>query len=273
MQCHQHEPHVLTRLATMTPLAFRRQIRQGLFRAPTTGYCGEFAQANLVIISEDSATDFLRFCQLNPRSCPLLFVGEPGEWAMDCLGADIDVRSDVPGYYVYREGEKVEEPGSLHERWRDDFVVFAIGCSFSIEHMLMQAGIRLRHIEERKNVAMYRTNIANCPVGGFAGEMVVSMRPFKAADAIRAIQISSRFPAVHGAPVHLGDPSEIGIADIDRPDFGDPVQIRAGEFPVFWACGVTPQEAIRAAQLPLAITHKPGHMLVTDIRNSTLAVL
>jgi len=166
----------------------------------------------------------------------------------------------------------VEERTSLGPIWQDDFVAFAIGCSFSFEQMLMHAGIPLRHVEQKKNVAMYRTNIGNESAGPFGASMVVSMRPMKAQDAIRAIQITSRFPKIHGAPVHLGDPALIGIADISRPDYGDAVEILADELPVFWACGVTPQEAIRKARLPLVVTHKPGYMLVTDIANSTLAV-
>ena len=255
----------------MNPFELRHQVRSGAFRQPTAGYCGDYAQANLVILPAQHASDFLLFCQRNPRACPLLAVGEPGQWQIDRLGADLDLRSDTPGYNIYRHGELTEQAHNLHEVWRDDLVAFAIGCSFSFEHMLMAAGIPLRHIEQRRNVAMYRTNIANAAAGPFAGQMVVSMRPMKAADAIRAVQITSRFPAVHGAPVHLGDPSLIGIADISRPDYGDPVEIMPDEIPVFWACGVTPQEAIRHARLPLVITHQPGYMLVTDILNASLA--
>jgi uncharacterized protein YcsI (UPF0317 family) len=187
------------------------------------------------------------------------------------LGADMDLRSDVPGYNIYRDGQLASQTHALHEVWRDDLVAFAIGCSFSFEQMLMEAGIPLRHVEQRKNVSMYRSNIPNQAAGPFGGNMVVSMRPMKARDAIRAIQITSRFPAVHGAPVHLGDPALIGIADLARPDYGDAVEIASDELPVFWACGVTPQEAIRGACLPLVITHQPGYMLVTDIPNATLA--
>ncbi|MET0265254.1 MAG: putative hydro-lyase [Duganella sp.] len=255
----------------MTPFELRQQVRSGAFRLPTAGYCGDHAQANLVILPQQYAGDFLLFCQRNPRACPLLDVGTPGQWNLTALGADMDLRSDVPGYNVYRHGELAEQPHDLHALWRDDLVVFAIGCSFSFEQMLMDAGIPLRHVAQRQNVAMYRSNRSNQPAGPFAGNMVVSMRPMKAADAIRAIQITSRFPAIHGAPVHLGDPALIGIADIDRPDYGDPVEIKEDEIPVFWACGVTPQEAIRHARLPLVITHQPGYMLVTDIRNADLA--
>lgn len=255
----------------MTPTQFRQRVRDGQFRQPTAGYCGEFAQANLVILPEQYANDFLRFCQRNTRACPLLGFSEPGRWDIPAIG-QIDLRSDVPGYYIYRDGVLAEEVTSLQAIWQGDFVGFAIGCSFSFEQMLQQAGIPLRHIDQKINVAMYRSNIANESAGPFGGNMVVSMRPMKAQDAIRAIQITSRYPKVHGAPVHLGDPALIGIADINRPDFGDPVEIKDDELPVFWACGVTPQEAIRVAKLPLVVTHKPGYMLMTDVPNSTLAV-
>ncbi|TFW23740.1 putative hydro-lyase [Duganella callida] len=255
----------------MTPLELRQQVRSGAFRQPTAGYCGPYAQANLVILPQAHADDFLLFCQRNPRACPLLAVGEPGQWQLDRLGADLDIRSDTPGYNIYRDGRLASQTHALHEIWRDDLVVFAIGCSFSFEHMLSEAGIPLRHVAQRRNVAMYRTNRPNQGAGPFGGEMVVSMRPMKAADAIRAIQITSRYPAVHGAPVHLGDPALLGIADLMQPDYGDAVEILPDEIPVFWACGVTPQEALRQARLPLAITHQPGYMLVTDILNSSLA--
>ena len=256
----------------MTPFEFRRQVRNGQFRESTAGHCGDFAQANLAILPKAYADDFFRFCFLNPKACPLLGVGEPGQWDLASIGLDVDIRSDVPRYYVYRDGRMVEERTSLQEIWQPDFVVFAIGCSFSFEHMLMKDGIPLRHIAQQKNVAMYRTNIKNKAAGPFGGNMVVSMRPMTAANAIKAIQMTSRFPAIHGAPIHIGNPAEIGIEDIGQPDFGDAVAILPNELPVFWACGVTPQEAIRMAALPLAITHKPGYMLVTDIPNSTLAV-
>lgn len=255
----------------MTPLEFRHAVRNGQFRLPTAGQCGAYAQANLVILPQSHADAFLLFCQRNPKPCPLLAVGEPGQWNVAALGADMDLRSDVPGYNLYRDGQLAEQPHALHEVWRDDLVVFAIGCSFSFEQMLMDAGIPLRHVEQGRNVAMYRTNIASQQAGPFGGKLVVSMRPMKARDAIRAIQITSRFPAIHGAPVHLGDPALIGIADISRPDYGDAVAIADDELPVFWACGVTPQEAIREARLPFVITHRPGYMLVTDIPNTSLA--
>ncbi|WP_211460644.1 putative hydro-lyase [Collimonas silvisoli] len=254
----------------MTPFEFRSKVRNGQFREPTAGHCGDFAQANLAILPKAYADDFLNFCSLNPKSCPLLGVGGLGKWDLARIGSNIDIRSDVPAYYIYRDGKLAEERASLHDVWQSDFVVFAIGCSFSFEQMLIKDGIPLRHIEQQKNVAMYRTNIKNKAVGPFGGNMVVSMRPMTAENAIKAIQLTARFPAIHGAPIHIGNPMEIGIEDIGQPDFGDAITILPNELPVFWACGVTPQEAIRAAGLSIAITHKPGYMLITDIPNSTL---
>lgn len=258
---------------SVSPQEFRRQVRTGRHRGTTAGFCGDYAQANLAILPAQYANDFLRFCWLNQRACPLLGVGEPGAFGIPALGEDLDIRTDVPAFYVYRDGQRVAETETLADLWRDDLVVFAIGCSFSFEQALAREGIPLRHIEQQTTVPMYRTSTANAPAGVFGGQRVVSMRPMKAADAIRAVQITSRTPAVHGAPVHIGDPSLIGIRDLARPDFGDPVEIRADELPVFWACGVTPQSAIESARLPFAIAHKPGHMLMTDIPNHTLAVI
>jgi uncharacterized protein YcsI (UPF0317 family) len=255
------------------PGEFRRRVRGGDAHGTTAGVCGDFAQANLAILPKQYADDFLRFCMLNPKACPLLAVGEPGDWRVPALGEDLDIRTDVPAYCVYRHGERTDEVTRLDELWRDDLVVFAIGCSFSFEEALMREGIGLRHIEQRVTVPMYRTSTPNARVGVFGGQRVVSMRPLKAADAIRAVQITSRFPAVHGSPVHIGDPSLIGIRDLARPDYGDAVEVREDELAVFWACGVTPQVAIESARLPFAIAHKPGHMLVTDIPNTSLAVI
>ncbi len=253
------------------PAALRHAVRAGRFRRQTAGQAPGFVQGNLAILPRGFAADFLRFCQLNPKPCPVIGIGEPGDPALPRLGRDIDIRTDVPGYCVFRDGELAEEAADILGHWRGDLVAFVLGCSFSFEAALIEGGLRVRHIDEGKNVAMYRTNIPNAPAGPFGGTLVVSMRPFAPKDAIRAIQITSRFPNVHGAPVHFGDPAAIGIADIARPDFGDAVAIGLGEVPVFWACGVTPQQAIRAARPPLAITHQPGAMLVTDLRNSELA--
>jgi len=219
------------------------------------------------------APEFLHFCQKNPKPCPLLAMSEPGHPMLPSLGRDIDIRTDIPRYRIWRDGELVAEPLDVREYWRDDLVSFLIGCSFSFEEAMLDNDLPVRHIEQGCNVPMYRTCIPTHPAGRFSGPLVVSMRPLKAADAIRAIQVTSRFPAVHGAPVHLGNPAEIGIADINKPDYGDAVEIRAGEIPVFWACGVTPQSVVAAVKPEFCITHAPGHMLVTDLLNSRMAVL
>lgn len=251
----------------------RLEARAGKLTGPTANLAPGHVQANLAILPADVANDFLRFCQRNPKPCPLLAVSEPGDPSLPALGKDIDVRSDIPRYRVWRDGHLVDEPTDVRALWRDDLVAFLIGCSFSFEEAMIDNGLPVRHIEQGCNVPMYRTSIPTEPAGPFHGPLVVSMRPLKAADAIRAIQVTSRFPSVHGAPVHLGDPSLIGIRDINRPDYGDAVEIRAGEIPVFWACGVTPQSVVAAVRPAFCITHAPGHMLVTDLLNSRMAVL
>jgi uncharacterized protein YcsI (UPF0317 family) len=252
------------------PSDARAQFRDGLV-TPTSGWCDGYTQANLISVPRDLAWDFLLFAQRNPKPCPVLDVIDAGEVAGPL--AEGDIRTDVPRYRVWRDGEVVEEPTDLLSHWRDDLVTFVLGCSFSFEEALMADGLPIRHIERGVRVPMYRTNIACQPAGPFAGPMVVSMRPFKPAEAIRAVQITTRFPSVHGAPVHLGHPHLIGIKDIRNPDYGDPVPVEDDEIPVFWACGVTPQAVISAAKLPFAITHAPGLMLVTDLKNKDLAVL
>src|SRR5712691_1935834 len=246
----------------------RSRIRAGDFSGPTAGLAPGNVQANLVILPSELAHDFLRFAQANPKPCPVLAVSEPGNPSLPNLGEDLDIRSDLPRYRVWRRGELVDEPFDIFHLWRDDLVGFALGCSFSFEEALLDAGIELRHIARGSNVSMYRTNIACAPAGPFAGPLVVSMRPLKPRDAIRAIQITSRFPAVHGAPVHIGLPAAIGIEDLAKPDYGDPVPVERDELPVFWACGVTPQAVIAQVRPEFCITHAPGSMLITDLVNS-----
>ena len=255
------------------PVALRHAVRAGRFRRHTSGQAPGFAQGNLAILPSAFASDFLRFCQLNPKPCPILGVGAPGSPGIAALGEDLDLRTDVPRYRVYRDGALEREVDDLRTLWRDDLVAFVLGCSFSFEQALLDDGIPLRHVAQGRNVAMYRTNVPTVPAGPFRGPLVVSMRPLRPADAIRAVQITSRFPNVHGAPVHIGLPEAIGIRDLSRPDWGDPVEVRRDELPVFWACGVTPQAVIEEARPPLCITHAPGYMLVTDLKNSKLSVL
>lgn len=258
----------------LADLAYQARLdaRNGTYTGPTANLAPGCVQANLAILPREMAAEFLHFCQQNPKPCPLLAMSEPGNPALPALGRDIDIRTDIPRYRVWRDGELVAEPLDVREYWRDDLVSFLIGCSFSFEEAMLDNGLPVRHIEQGSNVPMYRTNVPTNPAGRFHGPLVVSMRPLKAADAIRAIQVTSRFPSVHGAPVHLGNPAEIGIADIGKPDYGDAVEIREGEIPVFWACGVTPQSVVASVKPEFCITHAPGHMLVTDLLNSRIAV-
>jgi uncharacterized protein YcsI (UPF0317 family) len=263
--------HLMTDMTA--PQRLRQAIRAGQHRANTSGLAPGFVQCNIAILPAAWAHDFLRFCQLNPRPCPLIATSNsPGDPTLPLLG-DVDIRTDVPSYRVFRGGEFVDEVSDISALWQDDLVTFALGCSFSFEEALLADGLEVRNISQGVNVPMYRTSMDCTPAGPFSGKMVVSMRPFRAADAIRAVQICTRFPAVHGAPVHLGDPGLIGIADLAQPDYGDAVTVNEHELPGFWACGVTPQVALAAARPPFAITHSPGCMLVTDLRNSTLAVM
>ena len=248
----------------------RRACRDGACTGPTPGLALGYVQANLVILPRDWAFDFLLFCQRNPKPCPVRDVTVPGDPEARLVAPGSDLRTDLPAYRVWKNGELVEEPTDITRHWRDDLVSFVIGCSFTFENALLAAGVPVRHIEQNVNVPMYRTNIACEPAGRFCGPLVVSMRPLAPHQAVRATQICSRFPRAHGAPVHFGDPSAIGIRDIDKPDYGDAVEMRSGEVSVFWACGVTPQAALAHAQPPFAITHKPGHMFLTDLKDTDL---
>lgn len=250
----------------------RAAARAGELSGHTSHLAPGYVQGNLVVLPKDLADDFLRYCQLNPKPCPLIGVSAVGHPYIEALGADLDVRTDVPRYRVWHRGELSDEPTSIEHVWRDDFVAFVLGCSFTFESALIDDGMTLRHVSCGANVAMFRTSIQTAPSGQFHGPLVVSMRPLKAVDAIRAIQITSRYPAMHGAPVHIGDPALIGIRDVAKPDYGDAVKIMPDELPVFWACGVTPQAAIAEAKPAIAITHAPGAMLVTDRRNTEYAI-
>jgi uncharacterized protein YcsI (UPF0317 family) len=257
-------------LTHATGAEVRRRARSGELHGPTPGLALGYVQANLVIVPRDLAFDFLLFCQRNPKPCPLLDVTEPGSAEPRLIAPGADVRTDVPRYRVFKNGELVEEPTDVSPWWRDDLVAFLIGCSFTFESALIEAGVPVRHVEQRCNVPMYRTNVACRPAGVFRGPLVVSMRPMAPAQAVTATRVCNRFSRAHGTPLHFGDPAALGIRDISRPDFGDPVDIRPGETPVFWACGVTPQAVAMEAKPPLLITHKPGHMFVSDLRDTEL---
>jgi len=248
----------------------RAACRRGELSSPTAGLAMGYVQANLVVLPQEFAYDFLLFCQRNPKPCPLLDVTDAGDPEPRAISPGADLRTDLPRYRVWRDGQLVEEPTDIVRYWRDDLVSFLIGCSFTFENALLAAGVPVRHIEQHCNVPMYRTNIAGRPAGRFHGPLVVSMRPMTAEQAIRATTICARFPRAHGTPIQIGDSNSLGITDLAKPDFGDPVESRTGEVPVFWACGVTPQAALMAAKLPFAITHAPGHMFVTDVRDAEM---
>ena len=261
----------MTDLFRMKPPELRALIRAGGYSGQTSGLCPGYAQCNLAAMPREYADDFLRFTRLNPKPCPVLEVVPAGERLTKLVASDADVARDIPGYRVYEYGELTGEYEDASALWRDDLVAFLIGCSFSFEDALIREGVPVRHIEQGRNVPMYNTAIPLASTGVFGGGMVVSMRPMRPEDAARAADITARFPRVHGAPVHIGDPRQIGISDINRPDYGDSVAIYPGETTVFWACGVTPQAAVMRAKLPFVVTHAPGHMLVTDTLNIALA--
>lgn len=246
-----------------TPAGARGLYREGLV-APTTGHARGFTQANLVMLPKDWAFDMLLFAQRNPQPVPLLDVTDPGSTGT-ALAPGADLRTDVPRYRVWENGELVAEPTDVRDLWRDDLVSFLIGCSFSFELALLDAGVPVRNLEQGRNVSMYRTNVECRPAGRLSGPLVVSMRPVPAAQVVAAVQVTGRMPQVHGAPVHVGAPEALGIEDLARPDFGQAVESLPGDVPVFWACGVTPQAALMASRPPFAITHAPGHMFVTDV--------
>lgn len=258
-------------LRHLPPREIRRLIRRGDWDKPTAGLAMGYAQANLVILPKPYAFDFLLFCQRNPKPCPLLEVLEPGRYRTERLSSEADIRTDLPCYHVHRNGQVTSTEREILGIWREDFVSFLLGCSFSFEEALLRGGVPVRHLEEGKNVPMYITSLACKPAGIFRGPLVVSMRPLPPETVERAVAITSRYASVHGAPVHVGAPSAIGIRDLGRPDFGDAVTVREGEIPVFWACGVTPQAVLMEAKPELCITHAPGHMFISDVLNEELA--
>ncbi|HEX7064525.1 MAG TPA: putative hydro-lyase [Bacillales bacterium] len=260
-------------LADKSPAEARRIIREGGWPKSTSGVANGYTQANLVILPEDLAFEFLLFCHRNPKPCPVLDVTEPGSAVPPIVAPDADLRVDLPKYRVYRRGILEEERTNISELWNDKMVGFLIGCSFTFEQALLRNEIPVRQIEEQCNVPMYKTNRSCVKGGRFEGPLVVSMRPIPEKDVVRAAQVTSRFPSVHGAPVHIGDPKSIGIDDLNEPDFGDKVTVKEGEVPVFWACGVTPQAVAMHVKPELMITHSPGHMFITDMRDEQFSVL
>ena len=255
----------------LSPLKIRALIRKGKWDKPTPGLAMGYAQANVVILPEKYAFNFLLFCQRNPKPCPLLEVLERGRFQTEFLSSEADIRTDIPRYNIYRKGKLEGTVKEIRGFWKRDFVTFLLGCSFSFEEALLRSKIPIRHIEENRNVPMFVTNIPCKPAGVFHGPMVVTMRPIPPDKVTRAVQITARYASVHGAPIHIGDPSKIGIKNLSKPDFGDPVTIKKGEIPVFWACGVTPQAVVTKAKPDLCITHTPGHMFISDLLNEELA--
>ena len=258
--------------ASTSPAKLRELIREGVITSPTAGMAKGYTQANLAILRKEDAFDFLLFCGRNPKSCPIIDVTEPGVFE-STIAKGSDIRKDIPKYRIYKDGNFVEELTDITSYWEEDMVCFLIGCSFTFETPLLENGIPIRHIEENCNVPMYKTNIPTKKAGQFEGPTVVSMRPMKHSDAIRAVQITSRYPGVHGAPIHIGDPSQIGISDIHNPDFGDSVTIKEDEIPVFWACGVTPQAVAIQSKPSIMITHAPGHMFISDLKDLELSII
>jgi len=256
-----------------SPSEIRELIRRGDLLRPTCGLALGYTQANLVILPKEFSFDFFLFCQRNPKPCPILEVLEPGKYQPALLAPTADIRVDVPLYRIYQNGELISEEKDITKYWSSELVSFLLGCSFTFEAALIKAGISLRHIDEGKNVTVYVTNIETIPAGIFSGPLVVTMRPIPTAKVVRAIQITSRFPGVHGAPVHIGEPEKIGITNLARPDYGDAVEIKDNEVPVFWACGVTPQAVALKSKPPLMITHSPGYMFITDLSDEDLSVL
>jgi uncharacterized protein YcsI (UPF0317 family) len=254
----------------MKPKEVRNLIREGKITSPTSGMCAGYAQANLVILPKDLAYDFLLFTQRNPKSCPILEVSDVGSRSLRYIAEDADIAKDIPKYRVYEDGILTGEYTSVEHLWRNDFVSFLIGCSFSFESELLEAGVPVRHIEEKCNVPMFITNIECESAGIFNGKMVVSMRPISYDQIVKSVMVTGTMPKVHGCPIHIGDPSVIGISDINKPHFGDCVKIKEGEVPVFWPCGVTPQSIVMNVKPKIVITHSPGHMLITDIKNVEL---
>ncbi len=256
--------------SSMHPQEVKKLIREGKIDFQTSGMCNGYAQANLCILPEDYAFDFLLFCLRNPKPCPVLEVGDVGSKDIREMANGGDICKDFPKYRIWKDGKLIKEVTDITDYWQNNFVYFLIGCSFSFESEMLEADIPVRHIEEKRNVPMFNTNIELRPAGKFHGNMVVSMRPIPDELVVKSVNVTAAMPRVHGAPIHIGNPEFIGISDISKPDYGDSVTVNPGETPVFWACGVTPQNAVMQTKPPIAITHAPGHMFITDVKNVSL---
>ena len=260
----------LSEQGILVPTEVRKLIREEKITGPTSGMCPGYAQANLVVLPKEYAYDFLLFTQRNPKSCPILEVSQAGDRLLRKIAPGADIATEIPRYRIYENGVMTGEYTNVESFWREDLVSFLIGCSFSFESELLEAGIEVRHISMGCNVPMYITNIECEPAGIFSGKMVVSMRPIPYGQLVKAVTVTEQMPKVHGTPIHIGDPSVIGIRDVNRPDFGDAVPIKPGEVPVFWCCGVTPQSVVMNVKPSFCITNAPGHMLITDVKNTEL---
>lgn len=252
-------------MQTLSLHKLRDVLRANRYTGHTVGLCSGSLQCNLVVLPNKFAADFQKFCARNPKACPLVAVSEPGQPFLPLVDADVDLRWDVPSYHVYRNGQFEQTVSDIVSLWQDDHTAFAIGCSFSFERALRASGIPLRHHELHSNVPMYETTLQCVPSGVFSGPVVVSMRPVRSEDIPRVVRICEDYPHAHGTPFHIGDPAEIGIANLGTPDWGDATPIKEGEVPVFWGCGVTTQIALKAARPDCAITHVPGAMLILNI--------
>lgn len=244
----------------------RNAIRSNQFTAPTSGLMPGLVQGNVAILPAKQAEEFIEFCRINSKPCPIIAYSKPGDPSLPNLGENLDIRIDVPEYHIFKNGEFVEATHDIKDYWQEDSVAIVLGCSYSFEEALISSGYPIRNIDAGVNVSMYDTNIPTTPTENFSGNTVVSMRPFKRKDIDPVCEITARFSKTHGAPLYIGDPAVIGIKDINTPDYGEAVTINDDEIPVFWGCGVTSQRILREAKLPLLITHAPGKMLIADVR-------
>ena len=249
------------------PLKLRMACRSGEYDGPTSGHAYGYVQANMVILAKKDADEFREFCYLNPKPCPILEVLEEGNPEPKFCAPDADIRTDLSRYRIFRDGEATGDVTDISQIWSNDLVTFLLGCSFTAEEALTEAGLEPRHIRETGIVPMYKTTKPTKSAGNFSGPFVVSMRPYTPKDAQRASDITAKYSIAHGKPIQIGDPGSLGITDVSRPDFGEPVTIKNGEIPVFWACGVTPQIVALKSKIPIMITHSPGHMFITDLRD------